>query len=51
MDKVKGKPSILIVDDEKSTRDGLERALQNTYNISLAENAERALKVLDDSPI
>ncbi|MDD4869527.1 MAG: sigma-54 dependent transcriptional regulator [Kiritimatiellae bacterium] len=51
MNKIKEKSSILIVDDEKNTRDGLERALRNTYNVFLAENAERALKILGESRI
>jgi len=51
MNKETEKPSILIVDDEKSTRDGLERALKNTYSVFLAENAERALRILGESDI
>lgn len=51
MNKAREKASILIVDDEKNTRDGLERALRNTYNVFLAENAERAVKILAESQV
>jgi len=40
------KPSVLIVDDDKNTRDGLERALRRAYDVHLAEGAERALSIL-----
>jgi len=39
MNKAKEKQSILIVDDEKNTRDGLERALRTTYSVYTAESA------------
>ncbi len=41
------KKTILIVDDEKSTREGLARALDLHYRVLLAENAARALAALD----
>lgn len=42
------KPSILIVDDELNTREGLEKALDGgDYNIFLAESAESAVKMLE----
>jgi two-component system response regulator AtoC len=41
------RPVILVVDDDKNTRDGLERALRRTYDVLLAESAETALRVLD----
>jgi len=47
----KDKYSVLIVDDDKSTRDGLEKALQDTYEVFLAENAENALAILDKADI
>ena len=31
--------TILIIDDERSTRDGLKLALEDKYNVLLAENA------------
>jgi DNA-binding NtrC family response regulator len=45
------RPTILIVDDEKNTRDGLERALQRRYRILTADNGSRALEVLDREPV
>jgi DNA-binding NtrC family response regulator len=44
-------PTILIVDDDKNTRDGLARALKNGYEVLLAENAERALELLRDRDV
>ena len=40
------KPTILVVDDDKNTRDGLERALRRRYDVVLAEHGERALAIL-----
>ena len=40
------KPSVLIVDDDKSTRDGLERALRSDYQVFLAESGDSALGIL-----
>lgn len=37
---------VLIVDDDKNTRDGLARALRRDYDVMLAENAERASHML-----
>jgi len=34
------------VDDDKNTRDGLQRALQRSYDVRVAESAEVALQVL-----
>ena len=44
------KPVLLIVDDDKNTRDGLQRALQRNYQVHTAESAEAALKLLGDIP-
>ncbi len=41
------KPVILIVDDEKNTREGLSRALRGEYAVAEAENGQRALEWLD----
>jgi two-component system response regulator AtoC len=41
------KPTVLIVDDDKSTRDGLNRALSQKYEVTLAESAERALEMAE----
>ena len=44
-------PTILVVDDEKNTRDGLSRALGRRYRILLAENGQRALDLLTEHPV
>ncbi|MBI2440338.1 MAG: sigma-54-dependent Fis family transcriptional regulator [Lentisphaerae bacterium] len=43
--------TILIVEDEKNTREGLERALSRHYQILLADSAERALVALDETRV
>ncbi|NQT93119.1 MAG: sigma-54-dependent Fis family transcriptional regulator, partial [Lentisphaerae bacterium] len=40
------KPSVLVVDDDKNTRDGLARALGAKYDVLLAEGGEKALDIL-----
>ncbi len=45
------KNRILIVDDEKSTREGLARALRRNYEVVLAENGARALEIVEDHPV
>ena len=45
------KPTLLLVDDEKNSREGLARALQRQYNVLLAENGPRALEVLNANKI
>ena len=42
-------PKLLIVEDEKNTREGIGRALKFDYHVELAENAERGLEILKDS--
>ncbi len=44
-------PTILIVDDERNTREGLERALQNRYDVRLAEDVARATQILESEPV
>jgi DNA-binding NtrC family response regulator len=44
------KPVILVVDDDKNTRDGLQRALQRHYMVRTAESAEAALATLAEEP-
>ena len=39
--------SVLIVDDEKHTRDGLRQALEEDYDVSVAASAEEAFNQLD----
>ena len=43
------KARILIVDDDKNTRDGLERALGRAYDVSVVSNAKQALERLADA--
>ena len=40
-------PSVLIVDDEKHTREGLQQALSENYDVTLAANADEAFNLLD----
>ncbi|HPF98958.1 MAG TPA: sigma-54 dependent transcriptional regulator [Kiritimatiellia bacterium] len=42
------KPLILIVDDEKNTREGLARALRRNYDILLAESGTSAMALLGE---
>src|SRR3954469_26064276 len=35
-------PSVLIVDDEKHTRDGLQQALEDNYDVTVASSADEA---------
>lgn len=46
MTEGRGKHSVLIVDDERNTREGLARALRRDYVIHLAESASSALTIL-----
>ncbi|MFH0953849.1 MAG: sigma-54 dependent transcriptional regulator [Verrucomicrobiota bacterium] len=48
---MKKKPVILIVDDEKNTREGLARALGRGYDVLLAESGPRALNVLGENAV
>ncbi len=41
------KPTLLIVDDEKTTREGLRAALEGRYDVYLAENAQAAMNLLE----
>jgi len=41
------KPMVLIVDDEKPTRDGLRAALEEKYDVYLAEDASAAMALLE----
>ncbi len=44
------KPTLLIVDDEKHTREGLRAALENRYEIFLAEDTASAMSFLESEP-
>src|SRR4026209_2879167 len=41
------KPNLLIVDDEKPTREGLRSALEDRYDVYLAEDAATAMDLLE----
>lgn len=41
------KPMLLIVDDEKPTRDGLRAALEDHYDVYVAEDAGAAMELLE----
>jgi DNA-binding NtrC family response regulator len=41
------KPTLLIVDDEKTTREGLRAALEERYDVYIAEDAKAALNLLE----
>ncbi|HUJ43826.1 MAG TPA: sigma-54 dependent transcriptional regulator [Opitutaceae bacterium] len=40
-------PSVLIVDDEKHTREGLQQALEERYDVSVASSADEAFNLMD----
>ena len=44
------KPTLLIVDDEKPTRDGLRAALEDRYDVYVAEDATAAMELLEREP-
>ena len=46
MSGVSKKHSILIVEDERNTREGLARLLRVTYDVSIAEDGFRAINIL-----
>ncbi len=43
-------PTVLIVDDEKHTREGLQQALAENYDVTVAANADEAFNLLDTQP-
>jgi len=43
-------PSVLIVDDEKHTREGLQQALADSYDVTVASNADEAFNLMDAQP-
>jgi DNA-binding NtrC family response regulator len=45
------RPTILIVDDERNTREGLQRALKDRYDVLLAEDSQRAMQTLESTPV
>ncbi|MDD4099446.1 MAG: sigma-54 dependent transcriptional regulator, partial [Lentisphaeria bacterium] len=45
------KPTILIIDDERNTREGIKLALEDKYSILLAEDGLRGLALLKDKKV
>jgi two-component system response regulator AtoC len=43
-------PAVLIVDDEKHTREGLQQALAEHYDVTIAASADEAFNLLDAQP-
>jgi DNA-binding NtrC family response regulator len=43
-------PSVLIVDDEKHSREGLQQALAENYDVTLAASADEAFNLMDAQP-
>lgn len=44
-------PTLLIVDDEKNTRDGLRNALDTDFDVYVAGDIEGALRILETMPV
>src|SRR5579884_62945 len=40
-------PSVLIVDDEKHTREGLQQALEDNYDVTVASSADEAFNLME----
>jgi two-component system, NtrC family, response regulator AtoC len=45
------KPTLLIVDDEKNTREGLRAALEDHYDVFVAEDAAAATRLLESESV
>ena len=45
------RPTILIVDDDRPQRDGLQRALADRYDVLVAEEAQKASAILEAQPV
>lgn len=43
-------PTVLIVDDEKHTREGLQQALSENYDVTVAASADEAFNLFDAQP-
>jgi len=46
--EVTSKPKLLIVDDEKPTREGLRAAMEDHYEVWVAEDAKAAMSLLEE---
>jgi two-component system, NtrC family, response regulator AtoC len=47
MNKAGDKPMLLIVDDEKPTREGLRAAMEDRYDVYVAEDTKTAMQLLE----
>ena len=45
------RPVVLVVDDDKNTRDGLQRALRYRFDVRVAESAASAMTALSDGAV
>ena len=45
------RPTILIVDDERLQRDGLQRALEDRYDVLAADDVSKATGILETQPV
>jgi len=45
------RPTILICDDDRPQREGLQRALQDRYDVVLADEAAQAYTILESQPV
>ena len=45
------RPTILIVDDERLQRDGLQRALEDRYDVLVADEVSKATGILETQPV
>ena len=48
---MKKRPTILIVDDDRPQRDGLQRALADRYAVLVADEAQKAGAILEAQPV
>ena len=44
-------PTILIVDDEKHTREGLRASLEDSFDVYIADNIASAMNVLENETV
>ena len=44
------RPTVWIVDDEKPTREGLRAALEDRYDVYIAEDGASAIRLLEEDP-
>ena len=49
--KTNKRPTILIVDDDRPQRDGLQRALADRYDVLVADEAQKAGAILEAQPV